>query len=127
VLWNHVLSIFRQCRDKDLAFELIRYITMTPEIGESYYRATGMPPAFDGGAGDTPAYDDPFGRVLQRQMETAIPIPVGHPRPMAFHFAVMLCAKASREIFWGGADVALTLNHYAALMKEFCQKADGRR
>jgi ABC-type glycerol-3-phosphate transport system substrate-binding protein len=122
VLWNHILAIFRQCRDPELALELVRYITTDPGACERYYLATGLLPAFRGVLSGNAVYSDPFGAVLQKQMESAIPIPTGHPQPVSFLFAVMLCAKASREILWGDAEVAATLNRYASLMKEFYRK-----
>jgi ABC-type glycerol-3-phosphate transport system substrate-binding protein len=120
VLWNHTLAIFRQCRNPDLARDLIRYLTEDPEPGALYYRQTGMLPVRLDELSSNPVYDDPFGRVLRRQMETALPIPfVDSP---FFMPAIGFCARAAREILLGDRDIGSTLNTYAKILEELYRR-----
>ncbi len=120
ILWNHTLSIFRQCKNRKLAVEFIKYLVMNREVCQQYYLETGMLPVPLQELRSNPAYDDAFGRVLKKQMETAVPIPAAH-HP-SFMLSIILCARAAREVLIGDADAAATLNHYAGLIKEFYKR-----
>ena len=120
VLWNHTLGVFRQCRNRELALELIRFLTEDPAAGELYYSMTRMLPVRVDELSRNPVYDDPFGRVLRRQMETAFPIPFADS-PF-FMLSITFCAKAAREILLGDADIASTLNTCAELLKELYKR-----
>lgn len=120
ILWNHTLSVFRQCANKEAAVRLIRYLTMDPKVGQRYYLETGMLPVRTDELENNPVYGDEFGCVLREQMKTAVSIPASH-HP-SFLLSVILCARAAREILIGDANVASTLNHYAALLKEFYKR-----
>ncbi len=120
ILWNHTLSVFRQCQNKKQAIQLIRYLSMDPGVCERYYRGTGMLPVRVDELENNPVYQDEFGQVLRKQMKTAISIPANH-HP-SFMLSIILCARAAREILIGDANVASTLNHYAGLLKEFYKK-----
>jgi multiple sugar transport system substrate-binding protein len=115
VLWNHVLSIFQQCKNKELSTEFIRYITTDKKCMEYYYRNTGMLPVDQQEVESNPVYNDPFGKVLQQQMKTALPIPSFHSE---FMLSMVFCAKASREILFGDADIPSTLNRCAETIQE---------
>ncbi len=115
VLWNHTLSIFKQCRDKDLAAEFIKHLTLDPRVASRYYRQTGMLPARKSQIKNNPVFNDAFGTVLQRQMETAFPIQVLDPP--SFILSITICAKAAREILLGDADIAATLNSHAEIIR----------
>jgi len=120
VLWNHTLGMFRQCQNRELALELIRYLTEEPSAGELYYSMTRMLPVRLDELSRNPVYDDPFGRVLRRQMETAFPIPFADS-PF-FMLSITFCAKAAREILLGDASIPSTLNTYAELLKELYKR-----
>jgi multiple sugar transport system substrate-binding protein len=120
VLWNHTLAVFRQCRNRDLALELIRYLTEDPEAGELYYTMTRMLPVRLDELSRNPVYNDRFGQVLRRQMESALPIPFADS-PF-FMLSIAFCAKAAREILLGDANVASTLNIYAGLLEELYKR-----
>ena len=120
VLWNHTLAVFRQCRNRDLALELIRYLTEDPEAGELYYTMTRMLPVRLDELSRNPVYNDRFGQVLRRQMESAFPIPFADS-PF-FMLSIAFCAKAAREILLGDANVASTLNIYAGLLEELYKR-----
>jgi len=123
ILWNHTLSVFRQCNNKKQAVQLIKHLTMNPKVCERYYLGTGMLPVRTDELENNPVYQDEFGRVLREQMKTAVSIPASH-HP-SFLLSIILCARAAREILVGDADVVSTLNHYAGLLKEF-YKRQGR-
>jgi ABC-type glycerol-3-phosphate transport system substrate-binding protein len=116
VLWNHVLSISRQCQDPEKAIEFIKFVTADPGSAEIHYRKTGILPALKNHITDNPVYDDAFGKTLQEQMKTAIPIPFANS-PL-FMLSILFCARAAREILIGDKDVATTLNHHASILKE---------
>ena len=120
ILWNHTLSVFRQCKNKKQAVQLIKYLTMDPGVCERYYRGTGMLPVRTDELENNPVYQDEFGRVLRKQMDTAVSIPANH-HP-SFMLSIILCARAAREILIGDSNVASTLNHYAGLLKEFYKR-----
>ncbi len=115
ILLNHVLSVFRQCKNKELAMEFIRYMTLNKEVAEYYYKTTGQLPVMTDELENNPVYDDEFGRVLRSQMIHAVSIPASKP---AFMLSVTFCAKASREILLGDSDIPSTLNAYADIIKE---------
>jgi ABC-type glycerol-3-phosphate transport system substrate-binding protein len=115
VLWNHSLSIFKQCENKELAAEFIKYLAFDPDIAEKYYRATGMLPVIKSEVENNPVYDDALGRVLKEQLKTAYPIKVYDPS--SFPLTVTICAKASRDILLGDADISSTLNTHAEIVK----------
>lgn len=116
ILWSHCLSIFRQCERKEMAAEFVKFLAFDKEAGELYYRRTGMLPVNKSELNNNPLYNDDFGTVLKKQMETAEPINTG--KPNAFMMAVMICAKASRDILLGDADIASTLNSHAEIIRE---------
>ncbi len=120
VLWNHTLSIFRQCADKEAALRFARFLTSNPASAELYYRRTHMLPAQRSLLAANPVYNDEFGRLLQEQMQTAFPIPCS--TSPAFMISVTFCAKASREILLGEADIPATLRTYAELFKELYKR-----
>lgn len=124
VLWNHTLGVFRQCRNPELALELIRYLTEDPAAGELYYSMTRMLPVRVDELSRNPVYDDPFGRVLRQQMTTAFPIPFADS-PF-FMLSITFCAKAAREILLGDADIASTLNNHAELLRELYKRQPPR-
>jgi multiple sugar transport system substrate-binding protein len=115
VLWNHTLSIFRQCKDKKLAAEFLKYLTLDPQVASRYYRRTGMLPARKSQIRNSLVFNDDFGRILQQQMETASPIQVLDPP--SFILSITICAKAAREILLGEADIAATLNSHAEIIR----------
>ncbi|MEE8592338.1 MAG: hypothetical protein V3T35_13565, partial [Spirochaetia bacterium] len=120
VLWNHTLSVFRQCKNKKLAVELIKYLTQNKEVCQRYYLETGMLPVRLDELQTNPVYNNTFGQVLKQQMETAFAIPAAH-HP-SFMLSIILCARAAREILIGDADAAATLNHFAGLINEFYKR-----
>ena len=120
VLWNHTLSIFKQCRNYDLALEFIKYLTLDPKVSATYYQMTRMLPVRRDELDNNPIYDDDFGRVLKKQMETAFPIPCAD-FPL-FMVAITFCAKAAREILLGDANIVSTLNAYSDLLKELYKR-----
>jgi ABC-type glycerol-3-phosphate transport system substrate-binding protein len=120
ILWNHALSVFRQCRNVEGALAFIRHLALDPAVCESYYRQTGILPVLADEVERNPAYDDPFGRVLRRQMRTALPIPFSNS-PL-FLTSITFCARASREILLGDANIPQTLATYAGLLTELCKK-----
>ena len=69
---------------------------------------------------NNPIYDDAFGRVLKKQMETAFSIPCADS-PM-FMVAITFCAKAAREILLGDMNIVSTLNACAELLKELYKR-----
>jgi ABC-type glycerol-3-phosphate transport system substrate-binding protein len=115
LLWNHTLSIFKQCKNRELALEFIRYLALNRKNVELYYRETGMFPVMADEIKENAVYNDNFGRVLKKQMETALPVPAQHP---SFLLSVTFCAKAAREILLGGADIKSTLNSHTEIIKE---------
>jgi ABC-type glycerol-3-phosphate transport system substrate-binding protein len=116
ILWNHTLTIFQQCQDKELAKEFIQYLTDDPKAGELSYTMTKMLPTRLDELNTNPVYDDPLGRVLRRQMQDSIPIPFTNS-PF-FLLSISFCAKAAREIILGDQNIASTLNHYTTLLRE---------
>ena len=120
ILWNHTLAVFRQCRNVEGALAFIRFLTQDPFVAESYYRHTGMIPALADQAEANPTFDDELGRVVRRQMATALPIPFSSSP--YFMTSVTFCAKASREILLGEADISRTLSTYAGLLEELFKK-----
>ena len=120
VLWNHTLSIFKQCGNKELASEFIKYLALNPRTAERYYKATGMLPVSKRELESNPVYNDALGTVLKKQMETAHPIRVHDPS--TFLLSVTICAKAAREILLGDADIAATLNSHAEIVKALQKK-----
>jgi ABC-type glycerol-3-phosphate transport system substrate-binding protein len=115
VLWNHTLSIFKQCKNRELAEEFIKYLVCDQAIAERYYKATGSLPVLKSELENNPVYDDELGKVLKRQLETAYPIRVYNPA--TFNLSVNICAKAARDILIGGSNIAATLNNSAHLLK----------
>ena len=120
VLWNHTLSIFKQCGNKELASEFIKYLALNPKTAERYYKATGMLPVSKNELETNPVYNDALGTVLKKQMETAFPIRVHDPS--TFLLSVTICAKAAREILLGDADIPSTLNSHAEIVKALQKK-----
>lgn len=120
ILWNHVLAVFRQCRNVEGALAFIRFLALEPSVCETYYRHTGMLPCLADEAEGNPVYDDPFGRVLRQQMRNASPIPFSNS-PF-FLTSITFCARASREILLGEANIPQTLATYAGLLKELFKK-----
>lgn len=114
-LSNHILSVSNQSKNKEIAIELIKYITMDKGISEYYYKKTGMLPASKEEIDTNPAYDDEFGKVLKKQMETAVPIPDAYP---GFPYAMNFCTKACREIFIGDKNIISVLNNTVESIKE---------
>jgi ABC-type glycerol-3-phosphate transport system substrate-binding protein len=114
-LSNHVLSISNQCNNKDDAVEIIKYITMDKSISEYYYNKTGMLPASMEEINNNSVYDDEFGRVLKKQMETSLPIPDAYP---GFSYSMNFCTKACKEILIGDNDITTILNNTAESIKE---------
>ncbi len=119
VTWNHTLSIFRQCQNKELALEFIRFLAMNRENAEFYYRTAGMLPVMLDEVQGNPLYDDDFGRVLKNQMKRAFPIPSAHP---SFLISIAFCAKASREILLGDANIKTTLNSYTEVIEQLYKR-----
>jgi len=115
VLWNHTLSIFKQCKNRELAEEFIKYLVCDPGIAERYYKATGSLPVLKSELENNPVYDDELGKVLKQQLKTACPIRVYNPA--TFNLSVTICAKAARDILIGGSNIATTLNNSAHLLK----------
>jgi ABC-type glycerol-3-phosphate transport system substrate-binding protein len=115
ILWNHVLAVFKQCGNRDLAFDFIRHLVLNAKNAELYYRTTGMLPVIADEINNNPVYRDRFGTVLKKQMETAFPVPANHP---SFLLSITFCAKASREILLGDEDIRMTLNNYAEIVRE---------
>ena len=115
ILWNHTLSIFKQCRNKDLARDFLRFLVFDPAIAEDYYRTTGMLPVLKSELETNPVYDDPLGRVLREQMKNAYPVRVFDPA--SFILSVSICAKAAREILLGDRDIPSTLNSHAEILR----------
>jgi len=115
VLWNHTLSIFKQCKNRELAEEFIRYMVMNPGTAEKYYQATGGFPVLKSEVENNPVYDDELGRIVRKQLETAHPVKVHDPA--TFNLSVTICAKAARDILIGDANIASTLNNHAAILK----------
>jgi ABC-type glycerol-3-phosphate transport system substrate-binding protein len=115
ILWNHTLSIFKQCRNKELARDFIRYLVFDPGIAEEYYRTTGMLPAMKNEVETNPVYDDPLGKVLKQQMKSAYPVRVFEPA--SFVLSVSVCAKAAREILLGERNIPGTLNTHAEIIR----------
>lgn len=120
ILWNHSLAVFRQCRNVEGVFAFIRFLTQDPSVTESLYLRTGMLPVLKDQMENNPVYDDAFGRVVRRQMENALPIPFSDSP--YFMTCVTFCAKASREILLGDANIAQTLSTYAGLLEELLKK-----
>lgn len=115
VMWNHSLSFFKQCKDKKLALDFLKYLTTDPEVTLLCYRKTGMLPAQKPGIGNHPAFNDDFGKTLKKQMETATSIQVFDPP--SFIPSITLCAKAVREILLGDADIPATLNNHTEMVR----------
>jgi ABC-type glycerol-3-phosphate transport system substrate-binding protein len=120
ILWNHTLAVFRQCRNVEGALAFIRFLTQDPSVTESVYVRTGMLPVLRDQMENNPVYDDTFGRVVRRQMENAVPIPFSNSP--YFMTCVTFCAKATREILLGDANIAQTLSTYAGLLEELLKK-----
>ncbi len=114
-LWNHTLSIFKQCKNRELAEEFIKYLVFNPDTAERYYRNTGGLPVLKNELENNPVYDDDLGRVLKKQMESAYPVKVHNPA--TFNLSVTICAKAARDILIGDANIASTLNNHAEILK----------
>lgn len=115
ILWNHTLSIFKQCRNKELARHFVRFLVFDPTTAEEYYKTTGMLPVLKSELESNPVYDDPLGRVLKEQMKNAYPVRVFDPA--SFILSVSVCAKAAREILLGGRDITSTLNSHAEIIR----------
>ncbi len=115
VLWNHSLSVFKQCRNKELAEEFIKFLVLDPKIAENYYHRTGGLPILRSEVENNPVYDDELGRVVRKQLQTAEPVVVHDPS--TFNLVVTICAKASRDILIGHADIDSTLNHHASILR----------
>lgn len=115
VLWNHTLSIFRQCENKEPAEEFISYLVMERSVAERYYRLTGGLPVLKDEVEGNPVYDDELGRVLKTQLKNAHPVKVHDPA--TFNLSVTICAKAPRDILIGETNIPQTLNHYASILK----------
>ena len=114
-LSNHILSVSNQCNDKDIAVDIIKYIAMDSCVSEYYYKTTGMLPASKDEIKDNPVYDDEFGKILKKQMESSLPIPDAYP---GFSYSMNFCAKACREILIGNKDIPAVLNNTAESIKE---------
>ena len=114
-LSNHILAVSNQSKNKDIAVDLIKYITMNKEISEFYYKKTGMLPASINEINSNPVYDDDFGQVLKKQMETAVAIPDAYP---GYPYAMSFCTKACREIFIGNKNIVSVLNNTVESIKE---------
>ncbi len=119
ILWNHTLSVFRQCENKELAIEFIKYLAVNRKNSELYYKETGMLPVMRNELENNPVYQDKFGKVLRKQMETALPIPASHP---AFLLSITFCAKASREILLGDVNIKSTLNNCTEVINELYKR-----
>ena len=120
ILWNHALAVFRQCRNVEGALAFIRFLALEPAVCESFYHQTGMLPVLADEVEGNPAYDDALGRVLRQQMQNALPIPFSNS-PL-FLTSITFCARASREILLGEANIPQTLATYAGLLTELCKK-----
>ncbi len=115
VLWNHTLSIFRQCENRELAEEFISYLAMDRSVAVTYYRLTGGLPILKDEVDSNPVYDDELGRVLRTQLKNAHQVKVHDPA--TFNLSVAICAKAARDILIGETNIPKTLNHYASILK----------
>lgn len=114
VLWSPTLSVFRQCGNKDLAREFLKFLAFDSWSTETLYRQTSMPPVMLDELESNPLYDDDLGKVIREQMKTALPVRMGNP--MGFPLATAVCAKASRDIILGNADITATLNSHAEII-----------
>jgi ABC-type glycerol-3-phosphate transport system substrate-binding protein len=115
VLWNHSLSIFKQCKNKKLAEEFIKHLVLNPKTAERYYQRTGGLPILISEIENNPVYNDELGLVVKKQLETAEPVVVHYPS--TFNLVVTVCAKAAREILIGQTSIDSTLNNHAAILK----------
>lgn len=115
VLWNHTLSVFRQCKNRELAEKFIEYLVTDKSITEQYYQKTGCLPILRSEIEKNPIYNDELGKVLKSQMNTAYSIKVHDPS--TFNLSVAICAKAAREILIGDTDIETTLNQHAIILK----------
>ncbi len=114
-LSNHVLAISNQCKNKETAIEIIKYITMDKNISEYYYKKTGILPASIDEIITNPVYGDEFGMVLRKQMKTAVPIPDAYP---GFPYSMNFCTRACKEIFIGDKNITSVLNYTTDAIKE---------
>jgi ABC-type glycerol-3-phosphate transport system substrate-binding protein len=119
ILYNVVLSVFTQCRDKEAACEFIRHLTRDPDITRRYYRESGMLPDSISRTESDPTFQDDFGRLLREQMKSARPIPSNHP---SFLLSVVFYAKASREILLGDRNPSTVLRDTAEVVRELYRR-----
>lgn len=119
ILYNVALSVFTQCRDKEAACDLIRFLTEDPEVTRRYYLKSGMLPDSTTRIESDPVYQDDFGLLLKEQMKTARPIPSNHP---SFLLSVIFYAKASREILLGDRDPGGVLKDTAEVVRELYKR-----
>ena len=115
VLYNIILSIFRQNRTPELAADFAVHLCRNPRVCRRFYTEAGLLPGYRDITESDPVYSDRFGMVLQEQMKTAVPVPSNHP---SFLLSIVFCAKAAREILLGGGDPALVLNGTAEVLRE---------
>ncbi len=115
VLYNIILSIFRQNHDPRLAADFADHLCRDPDTCRHFYSEAGLLPGYRDITESDPVYSDAFGKVLQEQMKTAVPVPSNHP---SFLLSIVFCAKAAREILLGGRDPASVLNGTAEILQE---------
>lgn len=115
ILYNIILAIFKQNADPALSVEFAQYLCRNTESCRLFYTEAGFLPGYTDITEQDPVYGDPFGRVLQEQMNAAVPIPSNHP---SFLLSVVFCAKAAREILLGGKQPAPVLNAAAEILQE---------
>ena len=119
ILYNVVLSVFTQCRNREAACDLIRYLTEDPDVTRRYYLESGMLPDSATRIESDPVYRDDFGLLLQEQMKTARRIPSNHP---SFLLSIIFYAKASREILLGDRAPAAVLRDTAEIVRELYRR-----
>jgi ABC-type glycerol-3-phosphate transport system substrate-binding protein len=115
VLYNIILTIFKQNKSPERAADLAAHLCRDPETCRRFYTEAGLFPGYRDITENDPVYDDSFGRVLREQMKTAVPVPSNHP---SFLLSIVFCAKASREILIGGRAPAPVLNNTAEVLQE---------
>ena len=119
VLYNIILSIFRQNRDPRLAADFADHLCRDPDSCRHFYTEAGLLPGYRDITENDPVYNDAFGRVLREQMKTAVPVPSSQP---SFLLSVVFCAKAAREILLGGGNPAPVLNAAAEVLQELYRR-----
>lgn len=119
VLYNIILSIFKQNSSPELAAEFASHLCRDPETCRRFYTQSGLLPGYRDITEKDPVYNDIFGKVLQEQMKTAVPIPSNH---QSFLLSIVFCAKASREILIGGRDPVSVLNSTAEILNEIYRR-----